>query len=80
MLPVAEGSDRMESLRSRAAYHNLFGLRPSFGRVPYGPGPEIFGHQLATEGPMARTVEGVARLLAIQSRPHTSAPQCTAGA
>ncbi|MBY6028606.1 amidase [Halomonas sp. DP8Y7-1] len=74
MLPVADGSDMMGSLRNPAAYHNVFGLRPSFGRVPHGPGPEIFGHQLATEGPMGRTVEDVARLLATQAGAHPSAP------
>lgn len=67
LLPVADGSDMMGSLRNPAAYHNVFGLRPSFGRVPLGPLPENFGHQLATEGPMARSVADLARLLATQA-------------
>ncbi|ERL52271.1 hypothetical protein BJB45_09905 [Halomonas huangheensis] len=74
MLPVADGSDMMGSLRNPAGYHNLFGLRPSFGRVPHGAGPEIFGHQLATEGPMARSVGDLAQLLAIQAGPDPRAP------
>lgn len=74
MLPVADGSDMMGSLRNPAAYHNLFGMRPSFGRVPHGPGPDIFGHQLATEGPMARSVGDLARLLATQAGAHPRAP------
>ena len=29
MLPVADGSDMMGSLRNPAAYHNIYGLRPT---------------------------------------------------
>jgi len=67
MLPVADGSDMMGSLRNPAAFNNVFGLRPSQGRVPYGPAPELFVQQLATEGPMGRSVADVARLLSIQA-------------
>ncbi len=63
MLPVADGSDMMGSLRNPAGWNNVFGLRPSFGRVPGGPSPEIFLQQLATNGPMGRTVADVAMLL-----------------
>jgi amidase len=45
----------------------VFGLRPSLGRVPYGPTPELFVQQLATEGPMGRSVTDVARLLTVQA-------------
>ncbi|MGQ7249489.1 amidase [Halomonas sp. V046] len=74
MLPVADGSDMMGSLRNPAGYHNIFGFRPSFGRVPHSPVPEIFGHQLATEGPMGRRVDDLAQLLAIQAGPDPRAP------
>ena len=67
MLPVADGSDMMGSLRNPAAFNNVFGLRPSQGRVPHGPAPELFVQQLATEGPMGRSVADVARLLSIQA-------------
>ena len=67
MLPVADGSDMMGSLRNPAAWNNVFGLRPSFGRVPYGPGGDVFTQQLATEGPMARTVADLALLLSVQA-------------
>ncbi|MDO8794286.1 MAG: amidase, partial [Vicinamibacterales bacterium] len=67
MLPVADGSDMMGSLRNPAAYNNVFGFRPSYGRVPGGLGTEIFYPQLATEGPMARTVTDLALLLAVQA-------------
>ena len=74
LLPVADGSDMMGSLRNPAAFNNVFGLRPSFGRVPFGPTPEVFGQQLATEGPMARTVADLARLLATQAGPDPRVP------
>ena len=67
MLPVADGSDMMGSLRNPAAFNNVFGLRPSQGRVPYGPANEVFVSQLGIEGPMGRTVEDVAQLLQTQA-------------
>ena len=67
MLPVADGSDMMGSLRNPAAFNNVFGYRPSFGRVPYGPTSEIFYQQLGLEGPMGRTVTDLAMLLSVQA-------------
>jgi amidase len=63
MIPVADGSDMMGSLRNPAAYNNIIGFRPSFGRVPFGPAMEIFFQQLGYEGPMGRSVKDVAMLL-----------------
>ncbi|MFJ4156370.1 amidase [Pseudomonas sp. NPDC089752] len=74
LLPVADGSDMMGSLRNPAAFNNVFGLRPSQGRVPYGPTPELFMQQLATEGPMGRTVTDVARLLSVQAGRDSCSP------
>ncbi|MBK6852949.1 MAG: amidase [Burkholderiales bacterium] len=67
LLPVADGSDFMGSLRNPAAWANIFGLRPSQGRVPYWPAADVWVSQLATEGPMARSVVDLARLLAVQA-------------
>ena len=67
MLPVADGSDFMGSLRNPAGWNHLFGMRPSQGRVPYGPGADVWVDQLSTEGPIARSVRDLARLLATQS-------------
>ncbi len=63
MVPVADGSDMGGSLRNPAAWNNVVGFRPSRGRVPAVPAEDIFFQQLATEGPMGRNVDDVARLL-----------------
>lgn len=67
LLPVADGSDFMGSLRNPAAWNHIFGLRPSQGRVPFWPAADTFVAQLGTEGPMARTVADLARLLSTQA-------------
>jgi amidase len=72
--PVADGSDMMGSLRNPAAFNNVFGLRPSFGRVPAGTLGDQFVNQLSTEGPMGRTVRDVALLLSVQAGHDAWAP------
>ena len=67
MLPLTDGSDFMGSLRNPAGWNHVFGMRPTQGRVPLGPGPDVWIDQLGTEGPMARTVDDLARLLATQA-------------
>jgi len=67
MLPVADGSDMGGSLRNPAAFNNVFGFRPSAGRVPKWPALDSFVEQLGTEGPMGRTVADVAMLLSVQA-------------
>ena len=74
MLPVADGSDMMGSLRNPAAWSNIYGLRPSLGRVPYGPTDDVFFQQLGTEGPMARNPQDLAWLLATQAGYDPRAP------
>lgn len=75
MLPVADGGDMMGSLRNPAAFNNVYGFRPSRGRVPTDvQAPDAFSQQLATNGPMGRTVADVARLLATQAGYEPSAP------
>ncbi|MCY1193792.1 MAG: amidase [Achromobacter veterisilvae] len=67
MLPVADGSDFGGSLRNPAAFCNVYGMRPSAGRVPFGPAPEVFLKQLSYEGPMGRTPRDVAMLLSVMA-------------
>ena len=63
MVPVADGSDMMGSLRNPAAFCNVYGFRPSWGLVPGDADGDTFMATLATDGPMARNVEDIARLL-----------------
>ena len=74
MLPVADGSDFMGSLRNPAGWNHVFGMRPSQGRVPMLPAQDVFIAQLATEGPMARHVRDLAMLLSVQAGAHPSSP------
>ncbi len=67
LLPVADGSDMGGSLRNPAAYNNVFGFRPSQGRVPYAPTLDGFFGQMGTEGPMARSIDDLALLLSVQA-------------
>ncbi len=74
MLPIADGSDMMGSLRNPAAYCNVYGYRPTFGLVSKNPEGNTFNHQLATEGPMARNIRDIATLLDIISAPDHRLP------
>ena len=74
MVPLADGSDFGGSLRNPAAWNNLFGFRPSQGRVSYGPNEDAWYSQMGTEGPMGRTVEDLMFLLAVQAGPDARAP------
>lgn len=60
MLPVADGSDMMGSLRNPGAFNNVIGFRPTKGRVAGG---DLFYQRLATSGPMGRNTEDTIRLL-----------------
>jgi amidase len=74
LLPVADGSDFMGSLRNPAGWNHVFGLRPSQGRVPAFPKPDVWISQLSIDGPMARNVDDLARLLFTQAGHDPRAP------
>ena len=67
MLPVADGSDFGGSLRNPGAYNNVFGFRPSLGRVPNVPAKDAFYGSFSTDGPIARTVEDLALMLSVMA-------------
>ena len=67
MLPVADGSDYMGSLRNPAAWNGVYGLRPSQGRVPSWPERDVYLARMATEGAMGRNVLDIALLLGTQA-------------
>ncbi len=74
LLPVADGSDFMGSLRNPAAWGHVFGMRPSQGRVPLWPAADGWVAQLGSEGPMARNVRDLALLLGTQAGRDPRAP------
>lgn len=74
MVIVADGSDMMGSLRNPAAFCNVYGFRPTYGLVPNEPRGDIFMHQLATLGPMARNIEDLAILLDVIAGPDNRHP------
>ena len=60
MLPIADGSDMMGSLRNPGAFNNVIGFRPSAGLVS---GNDPFSRALSTSGPMGRNTADTIRLL-----------------
>jgi len=63
--PLHLGSDGAGSIRIPCAFSGVFGLKPSFGRVPAYP-PSPMGH-LSHVGPIARTVADAALMLTVLS-------------
>jgi len=73
MLPFADGSDLAASLRNPGNYCNVVGFRPTPGRVPTYPAVNAWDTQPVI-GPIARTVEDAAFLLAAMAGPDRRAP------
>lgn len=73
MVPLADGSDMMGSLRNPAAYNNVFGFRPTQGRVP-DAGEELFLDKLSVWGAMGRSVPDLALLMSVIAGPDARAP------
>ena len=71
MLPVADGSDFMGSLRNPAGFNNVIGFRPTPGVVPIG---DSFVEALPCNGPMGRNVSDTAALLATIAGYHPGSP------
>ena len=71
--PIAHGSDGAGSIRIPAALCGIFGLKPSFGRVPYAPTADLFAAR-SHNGPMTRTVRDAAVLLQAMAGPDPRDP------
>ena len=71
--PLAHGSDGAGSIRIPAALCGVFGLKPSFGRVPNWPNPDIWAAR-SHNGPITRTVADAALLLGVMAGPDPHDP------
>lgn len=67
MSPLSYGTDGGGSIRIPAGFAGIYGIKPSFGRVPAYP-MSPFG-TVAHVGPMTRTVEDSALMLTVMAEP-----------
>lgn len=66
--PLHQGSDGAGSIRMPSHFCGVFGLKPSFGRVPYYPVGT--GDMTSHAGPITRTVADSALMLEVMAGPH----------
>ncbi len=67
--PLHQGSDGAGSIRMPSHFCGVFGMKPSFGRVPSYP--VAVGDFTSHNGPMTRTVTDNALMLEVMSGPHS---------
>jgi aspartyl-tRNA(Asn)/glutamyl-tRNA(Gln) amidotransferase subunit A len=66
--PIHQGSDGAGSIRIPSSFCGVYGLKPSFGRVPNWP---LANNDYTSHvGPMARTVADAALMLSVMAGPH----------
>ncbi len=66
--PLHQGSDGAGSIRMPSHFCGVFGLKPSFGRIPLYP--VSTGDLTSHNGPMARTVADAALFMEVAAGPH----------
>ena len=66
--PLHQGSDGAGSIRMPSHFCGVFGIKPTFGRVPYYP--VSTGDMTSHMGPMSRTVADSALMLEVMAGPH----------
>ena len=77
LCPLATGSDGGGSIRIPASFCGVYGIKPTFGRVPrYGGLGRAAISQFSQSGPMARTVWDTTMLLQILAGPDSRDPSC----
>ncbi|WP_312907462.1 amidase [Natronosalvus caseinilyticus] len=76
LVPLAHGTDAGGSVRIPASFCGVFGLKPSYGRVPIASRPDAFSHHSPTccAGPITRTAEDAALMLSVLAGPHPRDP------
>lgn len=76
LAPLAQGGDGGGSIRIPAALSGVYGLKPSWGRVPTYNRPDAFAFSMpmVSYGPLARTVEDAALMLQVTAGPNEDDP------
>jgi aspartyl-tRNA(Asn)/glutamyl-tRNA(Gln) amidotransferase subunit A len=68
MGPLAAGTDGGGSIRVPASFSGIYGIKPSFGRIPVYPSSAF--DALSHPGPLTRTVADAALFLSVVAGPH----------
>ena len=68
--PLALGSDGGGSIRHPSCFCGIFGLKPTFGRIPVYPSVGISGYSISHHGPMTRYVKDAALMMDVMKGFH----------
>ena len=74
IVPMAGASDGGGSIRIPAAYCGLFGLKPSSGRVSFGPQDGLHWDGASSNGVISRSVRDTAAMLDVLAGPEPGDP------
>ncbi|MFQ5668013.1 MAG: amidase, partial [Candidatus Binatia bacterium] len=74
LVALATASDGGGSVRIPASYTGLCGLKPSQGRIPWGPEEMLRGSAAIVSGPLSRCVSDAALWLDVTVGPHPADP------